>query len=292
MDALFEARTITYAQAARFVLVTAETINENSALLSACDLAREKGWLPREAAPDSPITTGELCFLIMNAFNMEGSFLYDLFPGPRYAFRELDYLKLIPGQRDPSAPVAGDQFLRILGLVLNHTGETLISAETPAETAPEEPPVKISEEVQTRRLEVAREIRAELLQAAVADTDVRVVEAGVTISLNNIQFLADSVQLTENEKLKVRELAGILSRYPNRKILVEGHTALAGNEAGRQQVSEERARAVADFLVDFGLRKPEDISVRGYGAQRPLADNATAEGQALNRRVEITLMDE
>jgi outer membrane protein OmpA-like peptidoglycan-associated protein len=84
----------------------------------------------------------------------------------------------------------------------------------------------------------------------------------------------------------------ILSRFPARKIAVEGHTALAGNVEGRLRVSTERAQAVADFLVYLNVRRKEDIMVRGWGAERPLADNAVPEGQELNRRVEITLLDE
>jgi outer membrane protein OmpA-like peptidoglycan-associated protein len=57
-------------------------------------------------------------------------------------------------------------------------------------------------------------------------------------------------------------------------------------------VSTARAQAVADYLVGLGCRKRDEITVRGYGAERPLGDPATAEGQARSRRVEITLLDE
>jgi hypothetical protein len=77
-------------------------------------LARERGWL---SDGEGSIRLGELCFLIMKAFEFEGSFLYTLFPGPRYAFRELDYLKLIPGRGDPARKVSGEELLRILGKV-------------------------------------------------------------------------------------------------------------------------------------------------------------------------------
>jgi hypothetical protein len=114
MDGLLETQAVTFAQAARFALVAADALNEASPPQAAYTLAAEKGWLPEGAAPYSPIATGQLCFLIMNAFGMEGSFLYALFPGPRYAFREFDYLGLLPGRRDPSLNVSGEDFLRIL----------------------------------------------------------------------------------------------------------------------------------------------------------------------------------
>jgi outer membrane protein OmpA-like peptidoglycan-associated protein len=67
---------------------------------------------------------------------------------------------------------------------------------------------------------------------------------------------------------------------------------VAGFAEGRMQVSTERAQAVADYLVSLGCRRPDEITVRGYGAERPLGDPDTQAGQAINRRVEITLLDE
>jgi outer membrane protein OmpA-like peptidoglycan-associated protein len=94
------------------------------------------------------------------------------------------------------------------------------------------------------------------------------------------------------EKQKLQNIAAILNEFPNRKILVAGHTAMAGSAEGRVKVSTDRARAVADYLVSLGCRTRDKVTVLGYGAERPLGDPATAAGQALNRRVEITLLDE
>jgi outer membrane protein OmpA-like peptidoglycan-associated protein len=106
-----------------------------------------------------------------------------------------------------------------------------------------------------------------------------------------IQFLPDSVELTEEGKAKLRELASVLSRYTGVDVLVEGHTAQAGDEAGRLRISRERAQAAADFLTALDARGARNISARAYGAARPLGDDASEEGRALNRRVEITLFD-
>jgi hypothetical protein len=114
MDALLENRATSFAQAARFTLVTADILDEYAAVRDAFVLAQERGWLPKKAEADSPIRLGELCFLVMKAFNIRGSFLYALFPGPRYAFRELEYHRLIPGRRDPALKVSGEDLLRIL----------------------------------------------------------------------------------------------------------------------------------------------------------------------------------
>jgi len=86
-------------------------------------------------------------------------------------------------------------------------------------------------------------------------------------------------------------IAEILKRYPDRDILVGGHTALAGTAEGRQKLSEERAAAVAEYLIDRGARTDTQIVVRGYGAEKPLADNSTEAGREKNRRVEITILE-
>jgi hypothetical protein len=127
MDELLETKAVSFSQACRFVLIAAGATDENATPSAAFAQARE--WLPGKAAAGSPIRLGELSFLIMNAFDMKGSFLYALFPGPRYAFRELDYLKLLPGRRDPALTVSGDQLLQILGMVLSYQGESFAAFE-------------------------------------------------------------------------------------------------------------------------------------------------------------------
>jgi outer membrane protein OmpA-like peptidoglycan-associated protein len=291
MDGLLETKAVSFSQACRFVLIAAGAADENAAPQAAFTQARE--WLPGKAEAGSPIRLGELSFLIMKAFNMKGSFLYALFPGPRYAFRELDYLKLLPGRRDPALTVSGEYFLQILGTVLTYQGESFAAFDPESVTAEGEAPeaAETPAALTETREQIAAEIRTELSEQGVADTSVQAAGEGVTISLNNIQFLPDSAELTEAEKVKIMQIGIILSRYPDRKILVAGHTAMAGSEENRQRISTERARAVADFLAYLDVRRREEISVRGYGALRPLGDNAAEEGRALNRRVEIILLD-
>jgi outer membrane protein OmpA-like peptidoglycan-associated protein len=142
------------------------------------------------------------------------------------------------------------------------------------------------------RQQVAEEINAQLAVRHVEDTHATAGDEGVTISLSNISFQANSTRLEESEQNKIREIAEILKAVPGRKILVAGHTALAGNEEAQLQTSIARAQAVADYLVQLGARRRSDITVRGYGAARPVADNQTAAGQALNRRVEITILEQ
>jgi len=136
-------------------------------------------------------------------------------------------------------------------------------------------------------------LEEELREATSGLKDVSVTsdERGVTISMENIQFEADSARLLPSEVAKVGKTAAILAGVKDRDVLISGHTALAGTATARQQLSVERARAVAEALIRLGARAPEAITVMGFGAEKPVADNSTAEGMARNRRVEITILE-
>ncbi|MDR0402945.1 MAG: OmpA family protein [Treponema sp.] len=276
--------SLSYGEAAWGVLNAAGAPEDSSG--GAYRVAADSGWLPKNAAEADPVTMDSLSFLVMKALNIKGGLMYALFPGPRYAYRELVYRKIITGRAYSTMTVSGQRFLRILSRALDYAGDAAVT-EAPPEIPPEIPAPSREE-----RERIAEIIHTELEEKNITDTEVRPSDEGITISLNNIQFLPDSTELTEAEKQKLRNIAAILNEFPNRRILVGGHTALAGTAEGRERVSADRARAVADYLVGIGCRAEDEITVRGYGAEQPLGDPATEAGQALNRRVEITLLDE
>ncbi|MCR4741282.1 MAG: OmpA family protein [Treponema sp.] len=115
-------------------------------------------------------------------------------------------------------------------------------------------------------------------------------EKGLTISLDNIQFEADSDKLLESEKIKLQKIGEILKEFSN-DLLITGHTALRGSANARQILSEERAEAVASYLEELGVRDQYHIFIQGKGGKEPVASNDTEEGRSKNRRVEITIMD-
>ena len=77
-----------------------------------------------------------------------------------------------------------------------------------------------------------------------------------------------------------------MSQYPQTTATVEGHTDSVGTDAYNQSLSEKRAGAVRDVLVNQYGVGGERLNSVGYGESRPVADNATEEGRAINRRVE------
>jgi outer membrane protein OmpA-like peptidoglycan-associated protein len=127
--------------------------------------------------------------------------------------------------------------------------------------------------------------------AGMPNVSVAATDEGVTISIEDVQFEADSARLKAPELAKIARIAELLKRYPDRDILVAGHSAAAGYAAGRKRLSEDRAKAVAESLLTTGARPPERVRVTGYGDERPIADNATETGRARNRRVEITILE-
>ena len=141
------------------------------------------------------------------------------------------------------------------------------------------------------REKVQEDVEKDLEDLGVDDASVSSDEDGVTITLDNVQFPPDSALLVESEQEKLRRIASILKKYPDRDILITGHTALAGTAEGRQQLSEERAAAVGNFLIEEGVRNRERLLFRGMGAREPVADNSTEEGMRKNRRVEITILE-
>lgn len=148
---------------------------------------------------------------------------------------------------------------------------------------------EVVEATTMNRAALEKELRAAVV--GLDDIQVNSDERGVTITLENIQFAADSSRLLAKERTKIERIASIISKIEGRDILVSGHTALAGTEAARKLLSVERARAVAEELIRLGARKTESITVIGYGADKPIAENSSEAGMAKNRRVEITILE-
>jgi len=138
---------------------------------------------------------------------------------------------------------------------------------------------------------VADEIQKEIDEKGLEDVTVTTDDDGIIITLENIQFMPDSFELMESEKEKLEQVALILGNYPGRDLLITGHTAFAGIMRGLQQLSEDRARAVADFLLLFGARESNEMIIQGMGPDMPIADNRTEEGKQRNRRVEIKILE-
>lgn len=141
------------------------------------------------------------------------------------------------------------------------------------------------------REKTVQSINEEIAKMGLQNVTASASDEGITISIENIQFAADSARLLPEEKSKIKKLAALLERYPDKELLITGHTALAGTESARQKLSEERASAVAKYLTELGVKEEYHIYTRGFGAEKPLVPNTSEENRARNRRVEITILE-
>lgn len=130
-----------------------------------------------------------------------------------------------------------------------------------------------------------------LLREKLQNTPVEVVREGNDIRLTmpeSVTFATNSAQLSQQSFYALNEVASVLSQYNETTITVAGHADNTGSDAINQPLSERRAFSVANFLQNQGVAGNR-IRAVGYGSKRPVASNATAEGRAQNRRVEILI---
>lgn len=101
----------------------------------------------------------------------------------------------------------------------------------------------------------------------------------------NVTFAIGSSVINQDSTGDIRDLAQFLTEYPNTQVSIEGHSDNTGSVALNKRLSQQRADAVKQSLIDdFGINEAR-VSSTGYGMENPIADNSTAEGRAKNRRV-------
>ncbi len=112
-------------------------------------------------------------------------------------------------------------------------------------------------------------------------------ENGILVNMkNDILFDTNSADLKAEAVTQLTQVGDILAKYADDRIKIEGHTDSSGSDTLNETLSRKRADSVRTVLVSRGVRE-EQISVAGYGESKPIADNATKEGRAKNRRVEV-----
>ncbi len=107
-----------------------------------------------------------------------------------------------------------------------------------------------------------------------------------TATVYGIHFDTDSAKLRPDSAPALNAVLGLINNHPGSRWLIAGHTDNQGNAAHNQTLSENRAGSVIAWLKSHGIDSSRLVP-QGFGASRPVADNATANGRALNRRVEV-----
>jgi outer membrane protein OmpA-like peptidoglycan-associated protein len=136
-----------------------------------------------------------------------------------------------------------------------------------------------------------QELRAKLLQQFNRILETRDTVRGLVVNIGDVLFDTAKYTLRPPAREALAKLSGIVLAYPGLKLTVEGHTDSTGTPAFNQKLSEQRAMAVRDYLVQQGVDM-NSITAAGLGEGMPIADNSTAAGRQKNRRVEIIVSGE
>ena len=122
-----------------------------------------------------------------------------------------------------------------------------------------------------------------------ARVDIYGCELSDVISLPGVNFATGSDRMLPGAEQLLRDAAATLNKYPNLQVEVAGHTDDVGDATLNLGLSDRRAKTVLDALVRYGVDETR-LSYRGYGEEEPIADNASPDGRAVNRRVELRIL--
>jgi outer membrane protein OmpA-like peptidoglycan-associated protein len=129
-------------------------------------------------------------------------------------------------------------------------------------------------------------MRAQLTAQLNAVLQTRDSARGLIVSMSDVLFTTGKYSLNPSAREKLAKVSGILLSYPGLVIAVGGYTDNVGTDAMNQRLSENRAGAVRDYLVQQGVTNTA-VTAMGYGNSLPVASNDDAGGRQQNRRVEL-----
>jgi outer membrane protein OmpA-like peptidoglycan-associated protein len=136
----------------------------------------------------------------------------------------------------------------------------------------------------------AAEARTAALRAELAGYEQQKTALGTTLILRDLQFASGSAVLGAGAQGRLAPLAAFLAKQPDAKIQIAGHTDSQGSDASNMDLSARRAQSVAAYLNSTGVAFNR-INAFGMGESSPTSSNDTSAGRAINRRVEVTILD-
>lgn len=132
------------------------------------------------------------------------------------------------------------------------------------------------------------ELRARLLVQFNAILETRDTARGLVVNMSDVLFDSAKFTLRPAAREKLAKISGIVLAYPTLSLAIEGNTDSVGGDAYNQQLSEDRAGSVRDYLATEGI-PAASMTSHGFGKTQPVASNETAEGRQQNRRVELVV---
>jgi outer membrane protein OmpA-like peptidoglycan-associated protein len=131
-------------------------------------------------------------------------------------------------------------------------------------------------------------MRARLLAQLNQVLQTRDTPRGLVVSMPDVLFDFNKYALKPEARERLARISGIVLAYPDLKLAIEGYTDSIGTDEYNQTLSEKRAQTVQAYLVGSGVA-PDHVTAAGFGKDNPVADNTTAAGRKLNRRVEMVV---
>jgi outer membrane protein OmpA-like peptidoglycan-associated protein len=167
--------------------------------------------------------------------------------------------------------------------------QALAEAQAEASRKAAEDSRKAAEDSERQRQEAVRqkeEMRARLLAQLNQVLQTRDTARGLIVSMPDVLFDFNKYTLKPEARERLARISGIVLAYPDLKLDIEGHTDSIGTDEYNQVLSEKRADGVRGYLISSGVT-PDHVAAVGLGKADPVADNSTAAGRKLNRRVEM-----
>jgi len=150
---------------------------------------------------------------------------------------------------------------------------------------------KAAEDAERQKQEAIQqkeEMRARLLTQLNQVLQTRDTARGLIVSMPDVLFDFNKYSLKPEARERLAKISGIVLAYPDLKLSVEGYTDSIGTDAYNQTLSEKRADSVQAYLLSSGVQ-PDHVTAQGFGKSNPVADNSTAAGRKLNRRVDMVV---
>lgn len=165
------------------------------------------------------------------------------------------------------------------------------AAKAAAEQAALQAKEQAAREEAARAQAATAALRAQLLQQLNEVLQTTDTPRGLVVNMADVLFQTGKYALSQDAQLKLAKLTGIIQAHPGLNLAIEGHTDTTGSADFNMKLSQQRADGVRQFLISQGL-SPDTITAKGLGQENPVADNSTAAGRKLNRRVEIIVSGE
>lgn len=150
--------------------------------------------------------------------------------------------------------------------------------------------VAVAESAASESGRLAAEARTDTALEELASYEQKKTQQGLTLILRDLQFGSGSSALGSGATGRLAPLAAFLTKQPATRIQITGHTDSQGSESSNLDLSARRAQSVGAYLNSTGVEMNRVSSI-GLGEASPVATNATAAGRAINRRVEVTILD-